>query len=106
MICLALRSRFVSTSPSVTRVNHRSNVDPGPPKADFRLEMINRFLPSGDQTGLKSAAGVVATGRNPVPSAFITKTSWLPSLGAAGGKRSGSRPETTPGRHRRPRRNW
>ncbi len=58
---------MVSTSPSLTRVNHRSNVDPGPPKADFRLEMINRFLLSGDQTGLKSAAGVVATARNAGP---------------------------------------
>ena len=59
MICLALRSRFVKTSPSLTRVNHRSKVLPGPPKADFRLEMISRFLLSGDQTGLKSAAGVL-----------------------------------------------
>ena len=40
--------------------------------------MINRFLPSGDQTGLKSAAGVVATACAPDPSAFITKTSSLP----------------------------
>ena len=53
VICLARRSRLVRTSPSLTRVNHRSNL-PGPPSAEFRFEMINRFLLSGDQMGLKS----------------------------------------------------
>ena len=79
MICLALRPRLSRTSPSLTRVNHRSNVPPGPPASDFRFEMINRFLLSGDQIGLKSAAGVEAISRAPDPSAFITKTSSLPS---------------------------
>ncbi len=68
----AFRSKLLSTSPSLTRVSQRSQVLPALPKADLRFETISRFLPSGDHTGLMSAAFVSDTTRWPEPSAFIT----------------------------------
>ena len=54
VIDLALSPSGSITSPSLTRVSQRSYLEPAGPSADLRLEMINRFLLSGDQMGLKS----------------------------------------------------